>query len=720
MAPAEHLRYVQLNASHVPETLLNLNDGVNYFIKATSFKILPPTKQQIISQDQRRWGGGRQVAEITENGAIEWECAVAGATEQEVLVKTEVMLSQVEANPYPLYVEWKPPGAAQPTLYEVRGTATWTPNYEVSQFEGANLFIFTVHIPVGPLAQGLPLTVYEKSGITLPETLTLGTVPGDAPAKAEVSVTTGTSAEESFITGAHLPTAVAANGAHLYWANEETGYIGRSALAGTTVEETWLHVEGTPSGVAVDATYVYWAASGSIGRAQLNGTSVEKSWITGAGSPEGIALNAEHIYWSNGLHVGRAKLAGTEVTPTWLATGGGTGGVAVDATYLYWTESKRIGGIGRATLEGAAKEEGWLTGVGYPGSVVVTSAFVYWGNQELAASTIGRANITGGEVIENWVPLVHRPYGLAAEGTHVFWAASTDIGRASTEYSPPIFALLGWAAKPASGLATAPFGLLDSSEATAEQGWAYGSVSGARGGKALHGSVAIGSAYWEVDPATMTPDSFQGEIAVEVWARVLVSSGLSSPLLTLSAQPQDGTGYGAPRYTDEWGSGGRPVTLPSSGETFRMTRLGTLHLLVNPLAPRIWKLWLEATSAVTAEWIGIDYLLLCPSTQRACSPSGKPNNTAYPRFIANTAPTTKTVLPNLSALIRKPSREYGHPDHGLGGELLQVPAGEADMLIKLSSLVPDSPETNASSEQLSYEATVKVTVTPRFFLTRTS
>jgi hypothetical protein len=217
-----------------------------------------------------------------------------------------------------------------------------------------------------------------------------------------------------------------------------------------------------------------------------------------------------------------------------------------------------------------------------------------------------------------------------------------------------------------------------------------------------------------------------------------------------------------------------------------MTRLGTLHMLVNPLARRIWKLSLAATSraAPSNEW-GLDYLVACVVTQRACSPSGKPLNESYPAFITNVAPTVKTIASNLSGTIAKAPIElsgkitsgsqtvtalspptelepglevtgsgippgttitvvssttvitlsakatksetttltfskYGHPDHGLGGQLMELPAGETTMVIKLSSLVPDEEGASLFSEQLGHSAKVVVTVTPRWQLIRTA
>jgi hypothetical protein len=47
----------------------------------------------------------------------------------------------------------------------------------------------------------------------------------------------------------------------------------------------------------------------------------------------------------------------------------------------------------------------------------------------------------------------------------------------------------------------------------------------------------------------------------------------------------------------------------------------------------------------------------------------------------------------------------------MGGELLEtLPPGNTDMLLKLSSLVPDDPTVDATSEQVSHTATVHVAV----------
>jgi len=135
-------------------------------------------------------------------------------------------------------------------------------------------------------------------------------------------------------------------------------------------------------------------------------------------------------------------------------------------------------------------------------------------------------------------------------------------------------------------------------------------------------------------------------------------------------------------------------------------------------APRIWRLCVQGIASAPALW-GIDYLLAGPVTQRACSPSGKPLGPSYPRFLGNVSAAVKTIRSDLSALVNEPGK-FGHPDHGLGGQLLELPPGESSLLCKLSSVIPDNPAPGNVSELLSHGATVTVTVTPRFFLARTA
>ena len=719
MAFNERLEIVELNAANEAVSLLNLNDGVHYMMEQGTFQVIAPEATPVLAADQRRWGGSREVGEVHQNGGVEWVAGVTATTEQAALEKVETLLAQLAANPYHAYILWQVPGASQPTLYEMRGTGTWAAKYSVAQVEGAQLFLFTVHIPVGPLAQGLPKVQYEKSSLTLPETLVLGTIPGDAPCKTEVSIETGQGTEEAFITGASGPYGVATDATFVYWANRK-GTIGRAKLNGTEVNQSFI--TGLPEEerwITVLGENIYWAngAGTTIGRCKLSEpTKPTLSFITGANQPSGIVASGEWLYWPEfGAHtIARAKLTGAEVNHSFIAAGLQPYGIATDGLNLYWGSWEQIS-IAKCAISSPGSPDLNLIPLQETSrGIAVGSNGLYWAT----ATGIGHATVEGTQVAEGWIG-VEGVFGVALGGEDLYWAVEplNHIGRAKLEEAP-IWAQIAWAAKPTTGLATAPFGVLDSSEAESVRGWTYQTVTGAKGGKALYAvKIKRGAAYWNIDPATLTPDTFTNEVSVEVWARILIRAGLVTANLTLSAQPQDGGGYASPRYTDEWGSAGRPLVLPEGNAHWRYTRLGTLHLLVNPLAPRIWRLYVEGESDTFEEW-GIDYLVVVPSLQRACSPSGKPNNSSFPQFISNIGPTVKTVKSNLSATLNRPGKN-GHPDHGLGGQLMYLPPGETDLFVRLASQVPDSPTISEGGDQLSYPAKVTVTVTPRFFLART-
>lgn len=232
------------------------------------------------------------------------------------------------------------------------------------------------------------------------------------------------------------------------------------------------------------------------------------------------------------------------------------------------------------------------------------------------------------------------------------------------------------------------------------------------------------SAAWLFDPALIVPDDFtQGELDVEVLARVELDGAVVSPRLTLSTIPEAGTSFGPTKYTAEYGSGGKLIAKPSSGAKFRMVRLGTLTFLVDRSRPVRWKVKLAGSYAAGSTGrFGIDYLILAPARQRACGPTGKALDATYPKFVQSTSETSKTVKSDLSGRVKNPGSysKFEHPDAGLGGSLLELPAAATDLAVKLSSLVPDDPTSDTTNEQLSHAATVHVAVTPRYHLARAS
>jgi hypothetical protein len=117
---------------------------------------------------------------------------------------------------------------------------------------------------------------------------------------------------------------------------------------------------------------------------------------------------------------------------------------------------------------------------------------------------------------------------------------------------------------------------------------------------------------------------------------------------------------------------------------------------------------------------GIDYLLLAPANARALSPTAKPNvGTSYPRFLDATAEATRRIRSDLSGTYQDASDNGAEQSaSGLGGNLLELPPGNVDTVVKLSSLVPDDPTSDTTTEQLAHSATVHFAITPRWRLGR--
>jgi virginiamycin B lyase len=206
----------------------------------------------------------------------------------------------------------------------------------------------------------------------------------------------GTGVHQSFITGADNPVGVAVDASHIYWANE--GFlsgttIGRANLDGTGVDQSFISGAESPAGVAVDGSHVYWANEGgdSIGRANLDGTGVDQSFIRAGNFPCGPAVDSSHIYWANEIsgEIRSADLDGTHVNRHLVDPGFGTCPVTVDAAHIYWAH---ITSIGRAKLNGKRVDRSFIASQNITTGVAVDAAQIYWTNFN---GTIGRANLDG-------------------------------------------------------------------------------------------------------------------------------------------------------------------------------------------------------------------------------------------------------------------------------------------------------------------------------------
>lgn len=302
--------------------------------------------------------------------------------------------------------------------------------------------------------------------------------------------------------------------------------------------------------------------------------------------------------------------------------------------------------------------------------------------------------------------------------------ALADISlTASGGTAPPIWALIAWTKRPGTPLASsvAPWGVIEAETGTGLTTWASAADANARGGNYLTvttSGAGTANALYAIDPSVMTPDAFsRGEITVVVWARIAISSGVVSPKLIVSVEPFAGTSFGAPQYSAEYGAAGKAITKPASVTGYRFVRLGTLNLPVNPAAALKYNLRVAASWAIgSAGQFALDYLVLTPARQCALSPSAKANDASYPDFIASTGATTKLIRSDLSGAVASGAGALGR-DAGLGGSQIELPPGNVDLLVKLSSLVADDPTSDNTSEQLAHTAvTGNVRVTPRSWL----
>lgn len=305
--------------------------------------------------------------------------------------------------------------------------------------------------------------------------------------------------------------------------------------------------------------------------------------------------------------------------------------------------------------------------------------------------------------------------------------ALADISlRCSGGTSAPIWALIGWTRRPDTPMsgAVVPFGAIDAESYTSVSTWAAigtdANFRNSNGIRATTSGAGTASASWTVDPSVMQPDEFtKATTDVEVWARVELASTVVSPKLTLSLEPNAGSSFGGSQYSAEFGSAGKLLTLPSSGTRFRFVRLGTLTMPVDTVTPLKWDVKVAASWAVGSTGsFGLDYLCLVPSRSRAVSKSGVANDSAYPDFISSTSDTTKTVRWDLSGLVASAAGNAGM-DSGLGGTPIELPPGDVNLFVKLSSLVADDPTSDATTEQKEHTGvTGSVLVQPRYWVAR--
>lgn len=133
--------------------------------------------------------------------------------------------------------------------------------------------------------------------------------------------------------------------------------------------------------------------------------------------------------------------------------------------------------------------------------------------------------------------------------------------------------------------------------------------------------------------------------------------------------------------------------------------------------------WIKLKVYYTTDVPLIDHLVLVPANQRAVTPTGQaPSDVKWIPQTTSNVEFVKTVSPDLTGR-GGPGRNFVEGGGlmvaaGMGGSLLELPAGDVDVVVKLSSSIPDSPQTTFHNDDKERVATVHFAVTPRWLVLR--
>lgn len=677
---ADLTRIVTLSAGGRPVVALDIENGSTYQKVRDSFKITPGTKKPLMASLGRRYAGSKPVGETHDNGAVSASWLISGSTADIAMQNAEAFLAQLDNIDAGRYLEWRPDGATYSVLFELRGSATWQPNYSWVQFAGTQSLIVEVTFPVAPVARLLDMEIGDDfsvdslsdytydSGAAGNETVTGGELDAGANFTVEnraIHTARGYDYGDLQVTAKFKPGATITN--------FKAGVVVKR-ISATNYIEVYVDDNGTNSRLRIDkivAGVRTNLATTNLATRVSNGTA---GWVRGR--IEGNVVTAEYFLTVPGLQ------SGPTLTNTTTLAGG-------DATTF---GAGAYGKPGRVWIpqDTAAKLDDYTV-----------EPFVYR-NQTLPAKISLNGPIPGTAPALTDITL-----STSASGT-----------------VPIPFALIAWGPRIAGGVGLCPFNVIEAETGVNLSNWAAAADANYRGGNGLKFTTGAGAAtataMFAVDPSLLAPDDFEsGEVDLEIWARVELASTVASPKIIGSIQ-SSGDDSTLERYTAEWLSAGAPLTKPSSGTAFRFVRVGTVTALVDRSNPALWYIRIYGSWAAGGSGVfGLDYLVVVPARSRASSPTAKVNDTSYPTFLRSVSGTasTKRVRSDLSARVASANNPVIRPDQGLQGSAIELPPGNVDVLAKLSAFVPDDPSSNTTSEG-GVVATVKISPTPRVLLGR--
>jgi hypothetical protein len=651
--------------------LFDLNTGVGYYRERDTFTFTPAAATAQQSRSARRYGGSRTVGMTHDNGTIQWTAVIRGETQMELAQRVETLLSEIEEESYDRWIEWRPPGIAYSSFLRLAGPGTWQPRYQWREWAGSGFTRVEVSFPVQPLVEWDPMQVTDSFDVNFLDRYTFDS---------------GTSAMFTHGIGQFTPNANLTTERRVRWTDH--GYQTLEGMAQIVTEPTGAF-NGYKMGVILRAsasnTYieVYQDDNGTNTRLRIDvviaGTRTNRfttnvTRFGGGGTP---------VHSVRAWIVGNTVFASNTTSDAAAATGSYTlvGGeiTSLVAGYTGWTWTPQ---------NAAAKLQSWMASPYY--WLVDTPATVRL--NDIPGSAPAKADLLM----------------VRASGGNANWA------------------LYSWAqAATASSAGAVPFGVVQAESATAgsSANWASAADAAFSGGNGFQDTSVTGadeySLMWYLAPHNMQADHFAGgQLTVEVWGRFRLSNTLVSPRAVISTRA-DNSATAAIRYSDEYGSVGRPLPIPNSTQ-FRIVRLGTVTVPVEQSAAYPMVLHLQVfTAAGSSGTLALDYLAFTPSRSRAAGPTGRTLDSSYPAFIAPLG-GGKMVRSDLSGRVgfSATAMYASPPDHGLMGSQILFPPGDTDLFALTSVAVPDDPLNVATTDTTPLTAGLTAAVTPRSFMFR--
>lgn len=657
--------------------LLMLQDGLSYGFERETLGFVAPERAQRMAKSNRRYGGARYAGESHDNGIFKVNILAMGATADSLLTKFSNLIAQCERVPGTHYIEFKMEGATYPSYYEVRAPAKRTPDYKWGQATntGSNSMILSVEWPVAPLVRGAPMNVFDDF-----DTASLTDYTVDAGALADLTCGVGI--------GALIGTASLSAEKRLV-----------HTIRGYTYGSQQVTVEATPN-----TTITNFKAGAVVKRVAAD------SYVEGYVHDDGVSSRLRIDTVNAGVRTNRftVNLAARIVVGTKFYVRCRIEYDTVSVEYFTTPPTPMSTPVSSGSY-GLAGGDAALMGSGIPG--VGGLSFI----PITAGANIGSIDIKP-YVFHNKTLPDHWPLDGVIPGDAP--ALGTFQICHSGGASIPVFACLSWIGRDKAGDSPGPFGIFESGNVIASSGMSYNVTGSARGGSEYLASPVAGGEYieWTSDFRRLfSDDESSDSMSTEVWARVKLSASAAG--LKVAAYVKDSAaigGNGLNRYTIEHGAAGKTLIGPFAGTQYRYVRLGTIQIRKpapgNMLSPRIG---LSISGGVGGTF-ALDYLMINPASRRACSPTGKILAAGgYPSFTPSTTPILKTIGSDLSGLIST-GPDGGSYTFGLGGSLIELPAGIVDISVKLSTNVPDDPNAHSLDEQLAHSATVALGIVPRW------